>query len=254
MLKGPQNMKKLFKEKLKKEGIEKVTQIISDQLRKHNVSEFKIRCRDGGFHKEDPSTIHLSMIWGEGTVEDAGGSKVPIVKQQTDFKLRYNFKKRRWNESRFEFYQSDYREADLIETTLWFNAWRKNPKTKSIYRILNDWKIDVEIYTDIMIANALMEVDSENRRLKIQMMQDQDLKERVVTFFHEILHSDRDPRFNDLPLEQKKLYNKDDLGPNHLEGVLTEEAYHIYHTNPRLVRYVISKFGLDRDLPNPQKS
>ncbi len=67
------------------------------------------------------------------------------------------------------------------------------------------------------------------------------LKERVITFFHEILHYD---------LEKEKGFIDSHGGripeaEQKLEDEVDRIAYSIYDTQPRLVEYLISKYHLN---------
>ena len=67
-----------------------------------------------------------------------------------------------------------------------------------------------------------------------------DLKERVITFFHELLHYDwkREREFFDL-------YGRNPETEKKLEDEVENESYSIYNFQPRLVNYIISKYHLN---------
>ena len=124
-----------------------------------------------------------------------------------------------------------------------------------IYEILDKWEILVQFRRHYGWGE-LYELRGD-RRVGICINPDIDLKRRVQTFIHELLHIKYKTGWKTLDKFNAKKHEyyrrlKVDLGNDFilggvLENIIDEEAEEIYDCQPRLVKYLTFKYKLDRE-------
>lgn len=109
-----------------------------------------------------------------------------------------------------------------------------------ITEILDTW--DITVLCKKNGFKATCKWDEGDKTLSIVINNDQDLKEKVISFFHELLHTH--PELD--PIQGCLTYYIATKQGREIEQNIENEARNLYQESPNLVKKVISTYGLSQ--------